>query len=341
MRAPCPSPAAPPDASLLPSSCSSTHSLHASDPDAACPSPPGSVGSPQSSSPGTRSRSGEALCPPRPPAACPVPPSLSLKGQASSCPPSILPEVPVLLVNGCLEPGGIPLPDLSTAPPAPVQPNPGLSTLNNALSAPTLTCVPDSKCSAIGQLLGGNSSMGDGREECGVHAGAGGPQGIPMACNSLPGEVGGTSNALVPLEVQMHSLMAAESEGRSSVGSHWCGAWSWERRMGFPFALEDIKGTEVCEVPHSGADNGTVVLQGDQQRQLSRHGGLIGILVGKAGELCGSAGGSDPPAAPHRGWGPQLCSPPCRSPPGRAAHLEVRDGHLQVLVQAHHEQGPR
>uniref|UniRef100_A0A669Q0I7 Tensin 4 n=1 Tax=Phasianus colchicus TaxID=9054 RepID=A0A669Q0I7_PHACC len=119
------SPAAPPDASLLPSSCSSTHSLHASDPDAACPSPPGFVGSPQTSSPGTRSCSGEALCPPRPPAACPVPPSLSLKGQASSCPPSILPDVPVLLVNGCLEPGGIPLPGLSTAPPAPVQPSPG------------------------------------------------------------------------------------------------------------------------------------------------------------------------------------------------------------------------
>uniref|UniRef100_A0A669QCV3 Tensin 4 n=1 Tax=Phasianus colchicus TaxID=9054 RepID=A0A669QCV3_PHACC len=98
----------------------STHSLHASDPDAACPSPPGFVGSPQTSSPGTRSCSGEALCPPRPPAACPVPPSLSLKGQASSCPPSILPDVPVLLVNGCLEPGGIPLPGLSTAPPAPV-----------------------------------------------------------------------------------------------------------------------------------------------------------------------------------------------------------------------------
>ncbi|XP_031456535.1 tensin-4 isoform X1 [Phasianus colchicus] len=123
---------------------SSTHSLHASDPDAACPSPPGFVGSPQTSSPGTRSCSGEALCPPRPPAACPVPPSLSLKGQASSCPPSILPDVPVLLVNGCLEPGGIPLPGLSTAPPAPVQPSPGLSNLNNALSAPTLTCVPDS-----------------------------------------------------------------------------------------------------------------------------------------------------------------------------------------------------
>uniref|UniRef100_A0A669QCW4 Tensin 4 n=1 Tax=Phasianus colchicus TaxID=9054 RepID=A0A669QCW4_PHACC len=122
---------------------SSTHSLHASDPDAACPSPPGFVGSPQTSSPGTRSCSGEALCPPRPPAACPVPPSLSLKGQASSCPPSILPDVPVLLVNGCLEPGGIPLPGLSTAPPAPVQPSPGLSNLNNALSAPTLTCVPD------------------------------------------------------------------------------------------------------------------------------------------------------------------------------------------------------
>lgn len=123
---------------------SSTHSLHASDPDAACPSPPGSMGSPQTSSPGTRSRSGEALCLPRPPAACPVPPSLSLKGQASSCPPSILPDVPVLLVNGCLEPGGVPLPGLSTAPPAPVQPSPGLSTLNNTLSAPALTCGPDS-----------------------------------------------------------------------------------------------------------------------------------------------------------------------------------------------------
>ena len=113
------------------------------------------MGSPQTSSPGTRSRSGEALCLPRPPAACPVPPSLSLKGQASSCPPSILPDVPVLLVNGCLEPGGVPLPGLSTAPPAPVQPSPGLSTLNNTLSAPALTCGPDSKCSAIGQLLGG------------------------------------------------------------------------------------------------------------------------------------------------------------------------------------------
>lgn len=138
--------------------------------------------------------------------------------------------------------------------------------------------------------------MGDGCEERGVCAGAGGPQGIPVACSSLCGEVGGTSSALVPQEVQMRSLMAAGSEGRSSVGSYWCGAWSWGRRMGFPFALEDIKGTEVGEVPHSGADNGAVVLRGDRQRQLSRDGGLIGILVGKAGELCGSAGGSDPPA---------------------------------------------
>lgn len=40
-----------------------------------------------------------------------------------------------------------------------------------------------------------------------------------MACSSLRGEVGETSSALVPLEVQMHSLMAAGSEGRSSVGS--------------------------------------------------------------------------------------------------------------------------
>ncbi|OXB63679.1 hypothetical protein ASZ78_008994 [Callipepla squamata] len=84
---------------------SSTHSLRTSDPDTACPSPPGSMGSPQPSSPGTRSHSGEALCNPRPPTASPVPSSLSLKGQASSCPPSILPDVPVLLVNGCLEPG--------------------------------------------------------------------------------------------------------------------------------------------------------------------------------------------------------------------------------------------
>lgn len=138
--------------------------------------------------------------------------------------------------------------------------------------------------------------MGDGCEERGVCAGAGGPQGIPVACSSLCGEVGGTSSALVPQEVQMRSLMAAGSEDRSSVGSYWCGAWSWGRRMGFPFALEDIKGTEVGEVPHSGADNGAVVLRGDRQRQLSRDGDLIGILVGKAGELCGSAGGSDPPA---------------------------------------------
>ncbi|XP_065605171.1 tensin-4 isoform X2 [Cyrtonyx montezumae] len=119
---------------------SSTHSLRTSDPDTACPSPPGSVGSPQPSSPGTRSHSGEALCHPRPPTASPVPSSLSLKGQASSCPPSILPDVPVLLVNGCLEPGGIPLPGLSTATTAPAQ----LSTLNNALSAPVLTSAPDS-----------------------------------------------------------------------------------------------------------------------------------------------------------------------------------------------------
>uniref|UniRef100_A0A669QCV8 Tensin 4 n=1 Tax=Phasianus colchicus TaxID=9054 RepID=A0A669QCV8_PHACC len=119
---------------------SSTHSLHASDPDAACPSPPGFVGSPQTSSPGTRSCSGEALCPPRPPAACPVPPSLSLKGQASSCPPSILPDVPVLLVNGCLEPGGIPLPGLSTAPPAPRPPAGPCS--SQRLGSPALLTSP-------------------------------------------------------------------------------------------------------------------------------------------------------------------------------------------------------
>uniref|UniRef100_A0A8C9FSB3 SH2 domain-containing protein n=1 Tax=Pavo cristatus TaxID=9049 RepID=A0A8C9FSB3_PAVCR len=136
---------------------SSTHSLHASDPEAACPSPPGSVGSPQTSSPGTRSHSGEALCVPRPPAACPVPPSLSLKGQASSCPPSILPDIPVLLVNGCLEPGGMPLPGLSTAPPAPVQPGgsdppPGLCS-SQRLGSPALLTSP------AGPLRAGQPTM--------------------------------------------------------------------------------------------------------------------------------------------------------------------------------------
>uniref|UniRef100_A0A8C0BYR8 Tensin 4 n=1 Tax=Buteo japonicus TaxID=224669 RepID=A0A8C0BYR8_9AVES len=99
---------------------SSTHSLHNDDSDAHpsacrsadCPSPASSLGSPCPPSPSIRSYSGEAfgLSPQQPRAACSTKAntSLSQKGQASSCPPSILnsaADIPVLLVNGCLEQG--------------------------------------------------------------------------------------------------------------------------------------------------------------------------------------------------------------------------------------------
>ncbi|NXG18414.1 TENS4 protein, partial [Grallaria varia] len=139
---------------------SSTHSLHNEDsdaPTAACPSPASSLGSPCPPSPGTVSGSREAFgqSPPQPRAGgtspCP-------KGQASSCPPSILTsaaDIPVLLVNGCLEPGeGSPRttrapPSSALQPPPPgCSPAPRLGGLNSALSAPALTCVPDSPLGA-------------------------------------------------------------------------------------------------------------------------------------------------------------------------------------------------
>ncbi|NWR88550.1 TENS4 protein, partial [Furnarius figulus] len=138
---------------------SSTHSLHNEDsdvPTAACPSPASSLGSPCPPSPGTHSREAFGQSPPQPRAGSSPSTSTSLcqKGQASSCPPSILTsaaDIPVLLVNGCLEQGdGSPQPakappsSASQLPPPGCSPAPRLGGLNNALSAPALTCVPDS-----------------------------------------------------------------------------------------------------------------------------------------------------------------------------------------------------
>ncbi|XP_075299815.1 tensin-4 [Opisthocomus hoazin] len=139
----------------------STHSLHNDDAEAHpadCPSPASSLGSPCPPSPGTRSPSGEAFgqSPHQPRAACSIKAntSLSQKGQASSCPPSILnsaADIPVLLVNGCPQQGDA-SPPLAKAPAAAVKqpPTPSCSPgsrvggLNNALSAPVLSCLSDS-----------------------------------------------------------------------------------------------------------------------------------------------------------------------------------------------------
>ncbi|NXT91261.1 TENS4 protein, partial [Anhinga rufa] len=145
---------------------SSTHSLHNDDSDAHptacrstdCPSPASSLGSPCPSSPSIRSHSGEAsgLSPCQPRAACSATANTfpSQKGQASSCPPSILnsaADIQVLLANGCLEQGDASS-RLAKAPPASVKQSPAPSCspasriggLNNALSAPVLSCVSDS-----------------------------------------------------------------------------------------------------------------------------------------------------------------------------------------------------
>ncbi|NXN76164.1 TENS4 protein, partial [Himantopus himantopus] len=145
---------------------SSTHSLHHDDSDAPpaacrsadCPSPASSLGSPCPPSPSIRSHSGEALglSPHQPSAACSTKAntSSSQKGQASSCPPSILnsaADIPMLLVNGCLEQGDessrlakAPPASVKQSPPPSSSPAPRLGGLNNALSAPALSCVSDS-----------------------------------------------------------------------------------------------------------------------------------------------------------------------------------------------------
>uniref|UniRef100_A0A663DXH7 Tensin 4 n=1 Tax=Aquila chrysaetos chrysaetos TaxID=223781 RepID=A0A663DXH7_AQUCH len=127
---------------------SSTHSLHNDDSDghpsacrsADCPSPASSLGSPCPPSPSIRSHSGEAfgLSPHQPRAACSTKAntSLSQKGQASSCPPSILnsaADIPVLLVNGCLEQGDASS-RLAKAPQASVKQTPPPSSSCRALS---------------------------------------------------------------------------------------------------------------------------------------------------------------------------------------------------------------
>ncbi|NXY16216.1 TENS4 protein, partial [Atrichornis clamosus] len=140
---------------------SSTHSLHNEDldsPAAACPSRGSSLGSPCSPSPGIVSHSREAFGQTSPQPRAGISPStgtsLAQKGQASSCPASILTsaaDIPVLLVNGCLEQGDGPPrvakvpPSSATQPPAPgCSPASRLGGLNTALSAPALSCLSDS-----------------------------------------------------------------------------------------------------------------------------------------------------------------------------------------------------
>ncbi|CAN8202230.1 unnamed protein product [Coccothraustes coccothraustes] len=142
---------------------SSTHSLHNDDSDAsaaASPSPASSLGSPYSPSSAIMPHPKEAFgqSSPQPRAGSSPSTSLAQKGQASSCPPSILTsaaDIPVLLVNGCLEQGDGP-PQLARAPPscATQPPLAGCSPasrpggLNNAQSAPTLSCLSDSPLKA-------------------------------------------------------------------------------------------------------------------------------------------------------------------------------------------------
>ncbi|NXI20584.1 TENS4 protein, partial [Irena cyanogastra] len=144
---------------------SSTHSLHNEDSDASAAaslSPASSLGSPCSPSSGLlshpREAFGQSSPQPRAGSSPSAGTSVAQKGQASSCPPSILTsaaDIPVLLVNGCLEPGdGSPRlakapPSSGTQPPlAGCSPAPRLGGLNNAQSAPALSCLSDSPLKA-------------------------------------------------------------------------------------------------------------------------------------------------------------------------------------------------
>ncbi|NXN98157.1 TENS4 protein, partial [Rhinopomastus cyanomelas] len=143
---------------------SSTQSLHTEDSPsrpAECPSPGSPPGSPCS-----RSHSGEASgrSPQQPLATSSsrASSSPSQKGQASSCPPSIVSspgsDIPLLLVNGCPEQGGASC-SPARAPPASARqdPPPGcsqtprLGALSAAQSAPVLSCTPDGALGAGGQ----------------------------------------------------------------------------------------------------------------------------------------------------------------------------------------------
>ncbi|NXG52223.1 TENS4 protein, partial [Psilopogon haemacephalus] len=148
---------------------SSFHSLHNDDSDAhpaACPSPAGCLGSPCPPSPSITSHSGEAFGPsPQQPGATCSPRANACpaqKGQASSCPPSILTctaDIPVLLLNGCLQQAGEACRLPSKPPASAQQPSPScspalrLGALNSALSAPALSCLSE------GPLRAGQPSM--------------------------------------------------------------------------------------------------------------------------------------------------------------------------------------
>ncbi|NWT74854.1 TENS4 protein, partial [Prunella himalayana] len=144
---------------------SSTHSLPNEDSDASAAaslSPASSLGSPCSPSSAIvahpREAFGQSSPQPRAGSSPSAGTSLAQKGQASSCPPSILTsaaDIPVLLVNGCLEQGdGSPRvakapPSCATQPPlAACSPASRLGALNNAQSAPTLSCLSDSPLKA-------------------------------------------------------------------------------------------------------------------------------------------------------------------------------------------------
>uniref|UniRef100_A0A8C0TZ93 Tensin-4-like n=1 Tax=Cyanistes caeruleus TaxID=156563 RepID=A0A8C0TZ93_CYACU len=144
---------------------SSTHSLHNEDSDAsatASPSPISSLGSPCSPSSAIVSHSREAFgqSPAQPRAGSSPSTSLGQKGQASSCPPSILTsaaDIPVLLVNGCLEQGDGP-PRLAKAPPScgTQPPVPGCSpALRSFRFLLALTCL----WSLAGPLKAGQPTM--------------------------------------------------------------------------------------------------------------------------------------------------------------------------------------
>ncbi|NXH46614.1 TENS4 protein, partial [Dicaeum eximium] len=136
---------------------SSTHSLHNEDTDASAAaslSPTSSLASPCSPSSATVSHSKEAFGQ----SSLSTSTSPAPKGQASSCPPSILTsaaDIPVLLVNGCLEQGdGAPRvakapPSCATQPPLPsCSPASRPGALNTAQSAPALSCLSDSPLKA-------------------------------------------------------------------------------------------------------------------------------------------------------------------------------------------------
>uniref|UniRef100_A0A8D2MCY1 SH2 domain-containing protein n=1 Tax=Zonotrichia albicollis TaxID=44394 RepID=A0A8D2MCY1_ZONAL len=138
---------------------SSTHSLHNDDSDASAAaslSPSSSLGSPCSPSSGIAAHPREAFgqSSPQPRAGSSPSTSLTQKGQASSCPPSILTsaaDIPVLLVNGCLEQGDGP-PPMARAPPS------------SAKQPPLAGCSPvpaglDTPCSLAGPLKAGQPTM--------------------------------------------------------------------------------------------------------------------------------------------------------------------------------------